>query len=105
MKEETLKRVIAVIAVFGFSCLHRPLLVCKYNCLSCEMSLVVRKENRLLYLQVTLYIIIIGGIFFKIEGKGFKWQSGFTLVTLLGKVSGKFETFGNKVLICLFIFP
>ena len=59
-------------------------------------------------------------IFFKIEDKGFKWQSGFTPVTLtrnlerfvlkrkkniLGKVSGKFETFGNKVLICFYIFP
>ena len=30
--------------------------------------------------------------------------SGFTPVTLLGKASGKFETFGNKVLKCLFIF-
>ena len=24
---------------------------------------------------------------------------------ILGKVSGKFETFGNKVLICFYIFP
>ena len=64
--------------------------------------------------------MLLGGIVFKIEDKGFKWQSGFTLVTLtrnlerfvlkrkknvLGKVSGKFETFGNKVLICFYIFP
>ena len=105
MKEETLKRVIAVIAVFGFSCLHTPLLFCKYNCLSCEMSLVARKENRLLYLQVTLYIMIRRHFFSRCEDTGFKWQSGFTPVTLLGKVSGKFETFRNKVLICLFIFP
>ena len=118
MKDKTLKRVIVVIAVFGFSCLHTPLLFCKYNCLSCEMSQVARKENRLLYVQATLYIVIRRP-FFKIEDKGFKWQSGFTPVTLtrnlerfvlkrkkyiLGKVSGKFETFGNKVLMFV-IFP
>ena len=45
------------------------------------MSQVTREEKRLLYLQATLFIIL-GGIFFKIEGKGFKWQSGFTPVTL-----------------------
>ena len=58
-----------------------PLLFFKYNCLYCGMSLVAREEKRLPYLQATLFMIL-GGIFFKIEGKGFKWQSGFTPVTL-----------------------
>ena len=63
--------------------------------------------------------LLLGGIVFKIEDKGFKWQSGFTPVTLtrnferfvlkmkkniLGKVSGKFETFGRCLYVCIF-FP
>ena len=104
MKEETLKRVIAVIAVFGFS-----VYIHHYYSANTTVSLVKcpwwqgKKIGCFIYrLHCTF---LLGGIFFKIEDKGFKWQSGFTPVTLLGKVSGKFETFRNKVLICLFIFP